>query len=184
MNSFKQYLTEKYSWIYHGDNYGTTKLDPKLMDNGNNEEGIGIYFSDDISVAESYGKFVSKIPVQKSSLVNSRGLVKKELLPFGIFRLLKYLNEKDNESMYYLITDWIEIYEPKDITEEHLKTLSHKMGGDEVRNFQITLSQSFGVELFVKAWNEIFRKIYGTYNKDRGFYCIINTSLKMQKVNF
>ena len=27
--------------VYHGDNHNTTKLDPILMNNGNNQEGIG-----------------------------------------------------------------------------------------------------------------------------------------------
>ena len=43
MKTYKEFLEEsfllegKQITIYHGDNFGTTKLSPKLMNNGNNQ---------------------------------------------------------------------------------------------------------------------------------------------------
>jgi len=63
---FKEFINEASNMvtIYHGDNYGTKKLDPKLMNNGNNQEGIGIYFGT-LDVAEDYGKNIVQVTVNK-----------------------------------------------------------------------------------------------------------------------
>jgi len=40
---FKEFINESTEITYHGDDFGTKKLEAKLMNNGNNQEGIGIY---------------------------------------------------------------------------------------------------------------------------------------------
>ena len=47
------------------------------------------------------------------------------------------------------------------------------------------MANNFGVEVFVKAWNFIFKNIHGTYynnNDNEIWYCVINDKLKVSKV--
>ncbi len=180
---FKEYLkqdlkdlNESTLTIYHGDNHETKKIDPKLMMNGNVQEGIGIYFGN-LVVAKSYGKDIVQAEVNQKDFKPSRGTVKRNLkLAYNILRDLWHI---DPESMYYLITDWVEIVEIEDITHDDIRLLAQKMGSDEVRNFQITLAEAFGVENFVKIWNKVYPKNTGTYDKDTGFYAIINPKVPL-----
>jgi hypothetical protein len=41
---FSEFINESKSTIFHGDDFGTKKLEPKLMNNGNNQEGVGGVF--------------------------------------------------------------------------------------------------------------------------------------------
>ena len=59
--------------VYHGDNYNTTRLDPRLMNNGNNQEGIGIYFSDNPVTARKYGSNVIRCTINLNNIAQSRG---------------------------------------------------------------------------------------------------------------
>jgi hypothetical protein len=167
--------------LYHGDNFKTTKLDPKLMNNGNNQEGIGIYFADKISFAEFYGKNVISIEADPKKFVNSRGYIEDELSMNKTEKLLIDLWKSDNEAMYYFLTDYIEVYEIDDIEEYHISELIESLGTSEVRNFQIEMVENFGVETFVKYWNKNFPNVHGTVQTDEGIYCVINTKYKIKQ---
>ena len=75
--SFKQYLKESRKLIYHGDNHNTKKLDVSLMRHGNNQEGVGIYFSDKIDSAFDYGKNVVSAEINTSKFLHSRANLSK-----------------------------------------------------------------------------------------------------------
>ena len=70
--------------IYHGDNYNTNKLSPKLMNSGNNQEGIGIYFGD-LETAQFYGNNIVNIEINENNF-NKNGW------SFNSFSLFKSLN--------------------------------------------------------------------------------------------
>ena len=181
---FKTFINEASSMvtIYHGDNYGTKKLDPKLMNNGNNQEGIGVYFGT-LEVAKNYGKNIVSVTVNKKRFWGSRNLMSKHTNNNNVLHLFEILHAIDNEPLYYMITDWgIDVSEPEDVTSEYLMELAKKMITDEVRNFQITMAQAFGVVDFVDAWNKVFSNNLGTYNKDLDFYAIINPKVKLTKI--
>ena len=170
--------------IFHGDDYNTSKIESKNMMSkvSNNQEGIGIYFGS-LDVAKDYGKNIIKATVNKRRFWGSRNDLSKHARRKSISALFRKLHEIDNEPLWYMCTDWgIEVYEPEDVTWEHLKYLSDKIMSDEVRNFQITMAQNFGVVNFVKVWNEIFPDNLGTYNKENDFYCVISPKVKVIKI--
>lgn len=188
---FKDFISEgKLELIYHGDNYATKKLIPKLMlqDSSNAQEGVGIYFSNLIKTAENYGKDIISIEVDTKKLVPSRGYTEDYITKTKIIKLLKEIKKgmdrNDPEEFYYFITDYVEVYEPEDVDDSHLAELARMLGNDQVRNFQITLAELAGVEDFVDVWNKII-KIDGTYDKvssEETWYAIINPKYKVNKV--
>ena len=168
--------------LYHGDNFGTKRIEPRLMMNGNVQEGIGIYFSPDLSVAQGYGSDIVYAEVNPKLFVNSRGSVGRNLKLS--YNLLKFLFKIDPEALWYMITDWgIVIENPEDVKLSHIRELNQLIKEDEVRNFLITLAQSFDVEDVAKAWMHVYPKKLGTYNKDINFYAIINTKVFLRKYN-
>ena len=183
--TFKEYINEASSMvrIYHGDNYGTTKIDPKMMmsDKSNNQEGVGIYFGT-LDVAKDYGKDIITAKVNKKRFWGSRNSLSKHTNYRFILSLFKRLFEIDKEPLYYMVTDWgMEVSEPEDVTWKELRDLAQNMMDEEVRNFQISMAQEYGVEVFVKAWNRVFSDNLGTYNKENDFYAIINPKVKVTK---
>lgn len=185
MKKFKDFVIESNTiTVYHGDNYGTTKLLPEFMNNGNNQEGIGIYFGS-LETAKYYGKYIVSLEIQKKNFVNSRESMFKHLRN-SVFKILKELFKIDKESMWSLATDYgVEVYEPENLTLGDVKKLSNNMIDEEVRNFQITLAEYFGVDNFVKVWNKVLPNVYGTYypnSTNEDWYAVINTNLKVNKV--
>jgi len=189
MKKFNDYLNEtsakaaKIIEIYHGDNFNTTELSASLMNNGNNQEGIGIYFSNKISTAESYGKNIIKIEVQNSKLIDSRTNISK-IGKDKIQKLLHSLMKYDLEGTFYFISDYIEIQNPEDLTANHIDEVVKYLLKEQVRYFQINLVKVYGVENFVREWNKIV-KIDGTFQKrsnDEMWYSIINDKIKVLKV--
>ena len=61
--------------VFHGDNYDTKKINIALMNNGNNQEGVGIYFSDKIKDAEDYGANVVSVLINEDNFINSRASI-------------------------------------------------------------------------------------------------------------
>lgn len=185
MKTYKEFISEgKKLTIFHGDNFNTKKLDPKKMNKGNNQEGIGIYFSNIIETAKEYGKNVISIEVDKSKLIPSRGYIGGEIDANKIAKILKAMYEVDNEEMYYYMTDYVEIIEPEDIEDYHFEELANNVRGEQVRNFQIDLANTFGVVNFIKAWNK-FTDIDGTYEKQRDneiWYAISNPKIKVKQI--
>ncbi len=184
MKNYQEILNEgKTITIYHGDNYKTTKLSPKLMmqESSNAQEGIGIYFGT-LEVASNYGKNIVSLDVDKSTFINSRDLVVDNKYLFSnVFKICKELNKIDPESMFYLISSYVMVSEVEDVTDYHIKEFGNAVKTDEIRNFQITMAQSFGVENFVKVWNKILPKNNGTIDKSMDIYAVINPKLKIKK---
>ena len=173
--------------LYHGDNFGTVSLNPKLMMHGdsNNQEGIGIYFSPDKSVAEGYGSKISKIeltPDQMKRIRNARDIAEDIISQESGLKLLKQLNT--HEEFWYLLTDYgIEVMEQDDVEEHHLLQLFNMMAREEIRNFQIELAEASDIQLFVNAWNTHIG-IVGLYEEVSKFYSIIDTTIRVTPVNF
>jgi hypothetical protein len=183
MKTFKEYITESTTVTYHGDNFNTKKLDIKLMNNGNNQEGIGIYFGS-LETAQSYGKNIVKAEIDTKKFIDSRGYIGDFVAKSKIIKLLTELYKSDNEEFYYFITDYVEVMEPEDVNKQNISELADMLSDEQVRNFQITLAEKFGVVVFVELWNKII-KIDGTYqeqNSDETWYCIINTNIKLSKI--
>lgn len=186
MSTFREFLNEANKStvrIYHGDNFNTTKLDPKLMNNGNNQEGIGIYFSDIKSTAEKYGRDVVYLDIDKKKFIPSRNYV-DTLKKSDLIKLLTALYDSDNEAFYYFISDYIEVHEVSDVNNDHIRKMVDILSNEQIRNFQIELANNFGVVIFVNIWNKIFKNIHGTYNNNNSneiWYCVINDKLKLTK---
>lgn len=171
--------------IFHGDNFNTKKLDPKLMNNGNNQEGIGIYFGN-LQTAESYGKNIVKTSINPKRFIPARDSISDHIKVRDISKLLKELHKIDNEPLYYEVTDWgEEVPEPEDIKDYHLEDLAENIKDEEVRNVQIDLAEKFGVLNFVKVWLKVVKGIDGTFT-DRPsdtWYAVLNPKYSLEKVN-
>jgi len=183
---FRDILEAKTITIYHGDNYGTKKLEPKYMfqENSNNQEGVGIYFGN-IETAKSYGKNIVSTEINPKNFVNSREPISKVVSDSVLRKFLKEISKLDIEEFYYLITDYgIEVKEPEDVTDKHITEFVQYIKNEEVRNFQITFCENFGVIDFVNLWNKII-KIHGTYFKQPSdtWYAIINTNYNLKNIN-
>lgn len=170
--------------VYHGDNHGTRSLDPRLMNHGNNQEGIGIYFSDRIETARYYGRHVVKAEINLRNFVNARAQL-STLSGNGIIRVLLDMKKVDAESMYYLVTDFgVFLTEPEALEDRHVEEIFSLISAGEIRNFQIEMAQAFGVEEFVRSWNRHV-KIDGTFNNNSPteiWFAIINPDIKVTPV--
>lgn len=172
--------------IFHGDNFETTKIEPKWMfhSSSNNQEGIGIYFGTLLETAQAYGKNIVKAVINHKNFIDSRVDVRK-IPKAKVIKMLEELNKIDNEELYYLMTDYgIDIREPEDVTKQDIIKLYNYLANEQVRNFQVLMCEKFGVENFVRLWNDII-KIDGTYQKqakDNTWYAVINTNIKLEKL--
>lgn len=59
-------------------------------------------------------------------------------------------------------------------TRSYINTLVSNIMDDEVRNFQITMADTFTIQSFQNAWKEHLPTAVGTYDKNTEFYAIIN----------
>jgi hypothetical protein len=172
--------------LFHGDDFGTTKLDPKLMfHGGNNQEGVGIYFASDITVTKTYGSKITKLELtvdQLQRIVPARDHAEDHISSDAGFNLLNYINQND-DNFWYMISDYVEVTGPEDVEEFHLRQTFEMMSREEIRNFQIEVCQATNVPLFVKAWNAS-TGIYGLFEKESQIYSIINPKLAVTPVNF
>ena len=171
--------------LYHGDNHGTIETKAELMNNGNNQEGIGIYFSPDINVAKHYGKKIVKVQIKKELFVESRSYVKdnKEIYD-KLEQFLVKLFPYEKEAFFYEYTNYFsDVTDPDKITAEHIKHLADMYVNEEIRNLQINLTEIVGVENFVKEWNKLYKNIYGTYDNGTEFYAIIKTGIRTERIS-
>ena len=138
--------------IYHGDNHNTKRIDIKMMmqQNANNQEGIGIYFSDDISTAEHYGSNVISIDISKKNFVESRDLANLHISKQKLILLLKAMTKIDKDEMFYYMSDYTTLIGPDDITNSTYLKVVDMILDNEVRNLQIELARIIGVKSFVK----------------------------------
>lgn len=185
MRSFKQYVLDEAGkkTIYHGDNHNTKKLDPRLMSNGNNEEGVGIYFSDDLSVAEYYGKDIISAEINERDFIESRSPI-SDIGYNKVVKLMEELHKIDPEKFFYDLTDWgIELSEPEEVDSELIETLYHNTKSEQVRMWQVEMTEAFGVVEFVSLWNKHVG-IKGTYYKlsSNTWYAIIDPKTRINKV--
>lgn len=190
MSTFREWLREAntLTTVYHGDNFGTTKIEPKWMlhADSNNQEGVGLYFGTLLETAQAYGKDIVKAEINHKKFIDSRANVSK-LNKASTVKLLQELHKIDNEPLWYLLTDYnFEVYEPEDVQDYHLEKLYDKMKSTQIRWFQIELAEKFGTENFVKAWNK-YIKLDGTFqiqdkNTNNIWYAIINTDIKLTKI--
>jgi hypothetical protein len=175
--------------LYHGDAFGTVgNLQPTYMLHGssNNQEGVGIYFSPDITVAESYGSKVSMIQLtesQRKRVKLSRSLTYKTVSVAAAVNMLIKINQ-DDPDFWYLLTDYnIDVSSQEEVNSHHLQQLFHSMKAAELRNFQTELCMATSVATFVTAWNTSIN-IIGLYEPVSQFYSIISTGIVAQPVNF
>ena len=165
--------------LWHGDNFKTTKLQAKFMNNGNNQEGIGIYFGDDIEIAQDYGNDIIKIVLDKKYIKNSDDSLQKakvKIMPF-----LKLAWKAQLEDFFYYMSDYIEVSEPDDITYDNLMELEKFLKDEQVQNFQIDFAEILGVEKFVALWNKTNKHIKALRgNGDIRFYAVIDTSIPVE----
>lgn len=181
---FEAPLTESQTvTIYHGDNHNTVSLNPRLMNNGNNEEGIGIYFSDDISVAEYYGRDVISAEVSQRKFIESR----EPIYTMGsqnVVAMMKELHKIDPEKFFYDLTDWgIELTEPDEVDEGLIEDLYQNTRNSQVRHWQVEMAEAFGVVNFVRLWNR-YIGFSGTFHRlhNNTWYAVIDTSIRVNKV--
>ncbi len=166
--------------VYHGDDFNTTKIDPKFMFGGNNQEGVGIYFGA-LEVAKKYGRDIVSIDINPRDFKDARTDIDRIINEKQAVSIFKYILKKDSD-FWYILTDYgMEISEPEDVDDYHLRELWDSMKTTEARNFQIEIVQNSSVEPFVEAWNK-FTKVHGLYEKESGFYSVINTKYKLTKV--
>ena len=170
--------------IYHGDNHGTRQLKIKMMmqKSANNQEGVGIYFSDLIDTAEKYAKDVIWVDINKNNFVESRDPARSHISKSKFVALLKEMIKIDKEEMFYFLSDYAYIEDPEDIDEYVLLEAAPVLLNNEIRNLQVELATVIGVESFVKLWNKIIR-IDGTYHSNGPdiWYAIINPKYKVNK---
>ena len=171
--------------LYHGDNVGTTALQPKFMfHGGNNQEGVGIYFGT-LEVAQRYGTKICKtVLTSMRGVVYSRVLASKKIQRDLGAALISRLNQT-NDDFWYLFTDYgFEVQTKQDVTRYNCYDLFDKMKISEIRNFQIELCQACdNTEKFVEAWNALI-PIKGLYDPSTQFFCFIDPKIKVTPVNF
>ena len=180
---FKEYLQEATSnkiTIYHSSNVYIPNIDPKYMLHGNAQEGVGIYFSEDLQETKGYGDKTVKIEINKRNFKYSRDDTFKHCSMLSISQLLNELKNYDNDSMIILASDYG--IDSNSLRQSHLIEISKQIGDTEIRNFQIELAQRFSVEQLVSAWNKVFPKIHGLYeNSHWSIYSVINTNYKVER---
>lgn len=194
MSDFRKYIellenaekdSSRFIEVYHGDNFNTTQLEPRLMNNGNNQEGIGIYFSDRYETTKSYGRDVIKAKIDMNRFVPSRNELESIDMRNGVVNVLHDMNKVDPESMFYLLTDYgVFVTEPEDVTAQHISDLYQRFKNEQIRNFQVTMAQTFNVIDFVESWNTHI-KIDGTYERNSAtetWFAIINPNIKVDRV--
>ena len=154
------------------------------MNNGNNQEGIGIYFTDNIETARSYGKNVVKTTINMNKFVHSRDIASDHIPKQRIIELLQILTNINQEDMFYYMSDYTELTKPTDIDYGTFDIVADYVLENEVRNLQIELAEVAGVLNFANAWNKVI-DIDGTYakqNDDEVWFAIINPSHNIVRI--
>ena len=166
--------------VYHGSPTQFNKLEAKYMflDISNAQEGIGSYFGE-LPMAESYGDYIVSAEIDPSQFLDSRVIIGDVVDSNDLSALILLLSEPNQETLYYLLSDWIDTGE-NDVLD-YIDEFVSFVKDDQVRNFQITMAQEFGIEAFVEAWNTVFPDIKGTVAPG-GFYTIIDPDFPINRV--
>jgi hypothetical protein len=165
--------------IYHGDNFATTKLSPKLMNNGNNQVGIGIYFGD-LKIATAYGKNIISIDINPRDFKDGMSDIDSVINTKQAVKIIEHLHKNDPD-FWYIFSDYVGVADHDEVEDYHYDGLWDAMRSTEARNWQIEMTQATNVDNFVTAWNK-YTKIHGLYESFTGFYSVINTRYKVTKV--
>ena len=171
--------------LYHGGPIKFNKIIPKYMftKNSNAQEGVGIYFTPYLEVANKYGDHIMFIVINENKkFIDSYELASDAYKLYDIEKLIDIIKIQNKDELYVYITNWKEVdYDlSTDKMKEEFKSILPHMMEEEVRNFHIEMVEIFGVENFIFAWNKIFgNKYYGTYNPELEFYAVMNTKVKV-----
>jgi len=170
--------------VYHGSNTKFTKPDPKYMflDVGNSQEGVGMYFGD-LETAQGYGKYLYKLQLNRKFFKKSHGYVEDNLPKGQLKKFMVNLRKLDPEAMFMWCTDYgIYATEESEITTQTIMELIEMLKLEELRNFQIDISQHFKVEYLVDSWMKCFKNVHGLYNDNYGFYVLLSTDYKLEPI--
>lgn len=184
MKTYKEFITESSNvTVFHGTKYNTTFINPAHMNNSANEYGVGIYFADDIETAKRYGNNIITAEVNPSRFIHPKTPVSR--VGPGYLKLLMELKRTSLEGIFYAVTDYgVEIGEPEEVTDAHIRHLLKKIGPQRISHNQQEITDYVGVENYVKAWNNTL-KLDGLAEKRRSgetFYVIINPKIKVKKL--
>jgi hypothetical protein len=181
MKTFLEFLNESNSvTAYHGGPSKLKKIEPKFMNIGNVEYGVGIYFATDEETTKTYGKAVSTIAIDHAKFIDSFSPAGK--LGTKLAKLLTALWLLNKEAMFYMVSDYIEVSEVDDVTGEHIKQLARRMKDVHVRHLQVDLVRAFGEDAFVDEWMKNV-KLDGTFykrNSDDTWYAVINPKIRVE----
>lgn len=174
--------------VFHGDDFGTKAIEVERMFSNKraygNQEGFGVYFTDRKSTAETYGKDLVSAYINPRKFIDSQKTV-KALGTTTLLKILSDLYDSDNESAFYLITDYaVDIMEPNQMRKGHLRMILKYMMGEQIRHFQIDMCQRFDIHSFYKAWNT-HTKYQGTKRKQMNgetFYAISDTDIDLKQL--
>ena len=172
--------------LYHGDDFGTTRLLPQLMfHGGNNQEGVGIYFSKYRGQASAYGSKICKtVLTSMTNIVHSRSTTYEVLDAQTGSNFIYILNEQCPKFWKIFSPYGIKVNSANDVTEEHCITLYDEISETQMRDFQIQLCHYSGdTTRFVNAWNTSV-PIRGVYEPTNAIFCLIDTKIKVTPVNF
>lgn len=159
---------------YHGDNFGTVMLEPvcMLLPNANCAEGPGIYFSNKLRTAKSYGKNIIRAELDMSRFVESRAYADEVFsvsqIASIIYKMAQLIQQhavvEDDEynPMETFISNWKEWYPGQKVTLAVARELARYIIIDEVRNLLLTLAD-IDIETFVYCWNMEMSDIDGVY---------------------
>jgi hypothetical protein len=117
---------------------------------GNNQEGVGIYFSNKLETARHYGKNIVKTKVNMNSFVNSRDSARDIISLNNMIIFLKTAFKQHPEDAFLFMSDYTYATNVDDITEKSFRETAKTLMNDEIRNSQITLGDLLGIETFVK----------------------------------
>jgi hypothetical protein len=182
---FKEYIIEsKKQYLYHGQNYpgDPFKNMEKRIHEGNQQEGPGIYFGS-YDVAKDYGKYVFKTTneIESINFLNS----KKTVYDYkGLYRkiplFLKLLYKVDPEPVFYEISNWIEVYELKDVKDYHFEEMKKNLKDEQIRYFLSTYADLYKKD-FLDVFNKVYPLYWGTYNPQLNFYAFLKP-IKIERV--
>lgn len=176
-------INESLVTIYHGNNYGTKIINPEHMDSSINEHGVGIYFTDNIDTAKTYGKYLVSASVDPSRFFNATDPVSK--LGNSFVDMLISLYKKNPEGVWYYLTDYgIEAYTPEDVKKQDFITVFELASSEQVRHAQQTLTNYTSVEDFIAVWNEKtnYDGLYQKMQTGETFYIVSNPDIKVSVI--
>lgn len=173
--------------VFHGGSVETTQLETCWMAHAgaNQQEGVGIYFTNDMTIAQRYGRFVVETDIDLNDFIDSRSIVEDHFSLTDIVKVFALMNDKlwETDEFYYFVTNYIVVYDKRKLTPKELRALAAPFMKTEVRLFQNEIAD-VNVELFVSAWNTFLKK-KGTYQwqtPDILFVAIIDPTVQVSKV--